>query len=804
VTATSERLELRVIPPKERRSLTFPAGPMPDIEAALAAPRVLAPELDRVTFDLHGVVTPSLARRVERRLKQLVGIIDARVDEVAQRLVVRLLQHQVKPGFVAALLADDSITAVRIAEDDPTRVRANVVHSARRLTKATVRSLVLLALTGLAALVTALDGVFNEQARAIALNTEALLATALLAWSARPTLDRALRRLGEGRPTPDSLPLAVGFGLYAASVGVFFTGGTPAFFASVLLVTVTIVGDWIGHRFRRNARAPLLAVRASIEADAVVAQPGGFYTVRPQDVSVGDTLLVRAGGGLSTSETGGATIAADGMCVGGDGVMVGPAFGGTSPSPEQVSAGSEVIAGATLTEGVIAVRVTAPNPRSSVARIADLVEAMGEHRALEGGGRPSQDQTWFEARTAWAVVIVSFAVLGASASVLMAGGDSPSLMEGAWGAALAVLAAGAPLAAARLWDPALLVTIGEALRRGVLVRDLRAAYRLAKLRRLFIERTGTLTAGKPEVEGWCMADGVERDRVLGLVLALEDKQRHPVARSLRALASESLEDVNAAPTLTSLETLKGRGVRARLKADPDTVVRLGGLGFMREEGIALEAPIGDLPTPEHGAIMRPDLAADDSPHTVVYLTEGEQVLARFHLFDPVRPDARRAVQELEDTGLELGLFTGDTLRAAQKVAEITSIPVAVANRDAAGLNAFIAEQTATDGEEVGAVTHASHVGEARRAAGTSIVLGAGIGAAGYDDDVVVMRNDLTALTEAIALSRMTRWRVRLATTLLTGYTLSTCYLAAAGDLPFVAACLASLAITKAITWLSSR
>ncbi len=733
-------LQLELLEPERPEARTVEE--LPDVMEVLNAPARRPPHLDRVLFRLHGLLEPSQARRIERRLLALSGVVEARVNDRLDRLHVSLIGRKHEQGFLVSLLEGYGVIATVPGEEQ--RRLALERATERRVLEITARRTLWLALPALAmGLVHDYALGLNLQLRAIALDIQAVLTVGLVMWAALPSIGRAIRRALAGRPTADLLPMVTGLGLFAASIVIFFTGGRPQFNAIVLAIGGAVWLEAMGSRLRDAARTPLRALRARLPEEAQVLQPGGPATVLADDVTVGDVVIVRES----------MIVPADGVALAGEAVLDGGRAFGTA-SRLQCIAGDKVWAGMRVESGALAVRTSREARASSVARISQLLEEVG------------QSQAWLGSRTRRFVRGVSVLAIMVAVAILVGryivDGTMGTLTHGAIHAALTALLAAAPLAAARLYDPTLLATIGVGVDRGILFRDTRAAEALAEVRAMVFDKTGTLTVGRPEVEGWVLAEDADRAQVLGLVLSLEGEDDHPVARALASFAKVGLEDVNLAPELGSREAQPGRGILA-YTADGNEV-RLGNRELMLEAGIALE----DGPSTVTGDAVRgnPAVDSEDSTHTVVYLSVNRQVLARFHLYDPVRSGVRKDLERLVKMGIRLSVVTGDSERSARAVAEVAGIGQVTGGLSGEEMQGWLRAQRQRASGRVALVADGWQDAESRKAADVSVLFGTGMAVGALEDDVTILRAELTSLVEAVRLARRARTTARRAGLLL--------------------------------------
>lgn len=768
-------LDLAVLPAPAPRAVG--GGPAPTLREALQPPAAAPPVLDRLAFVLHGVLEAAVARRIERRLMRLRGVEEARVDDAYERLTLSVLDRPLDPQLVVALLADDGVTAAPVAEDDHGSARRRVARRGAALRRVALRTTVLVALGLVAGGVHDAWAAFNEQVRAIALNGQLILTGAVVLWGARPAITGAFAAAFAGRLAAELLPVLVGIGLFAGGVAVFVSGGQARFEAPLLVLGGVVWGQSLGWALQAAARRPLLALRASLGATVEVLQVGGLFRLAPQGLAVGDTLIVREGGLLP----------ADGVVAEGAASLSGGPLAEVGP-PRQVLPGDAVWGGQRVERGAAAVRVLRPSHQSALAVIASR---------LEGAGA---DDPWLAARGRRAAALVagaSVAVAAAVFAVRMGADASPGgLDHGALRAALAVLVAAAPGAAARLLDPTLVAAVARGLARGLRFRDAQAVYALSRVREMHCDRTGVLAHAAPTLAGWCLAPGVDRGEVLATVAALEAGSRHPVGAALATLAAEAASSAGApSVSLVSLETVPGQGKVGRRR--DGVAARLGSARLIEGAGVAL-AP-GACEVAGHGEVGPAGVDGAACADTLAYLALDARVVARFHLRYPVRAAARPALGGLRGHGAIPGVFTGDHAAAARRVSEITSAVVSTSGADDDALAAWLAARERRRPGRVAVVAGPDRATKVRRAASVSVLFDAGLEARDLRDDLTVTGPALGSLADAVALARRARRKATAMAAAVALYAAATWGLAAADALGLEVAALGSLAVTAAVS-----
>jgi cation transport ATPase len=747
------------------------SAPLFALRLAPAAPQIAAappgipqgPSLGaaaRARFRLEGVLSAACARRIERHLSALPGILGARVDDEEHLMVVYLASRWTVAAlaYEAAVAPDIAVTPLDQPAPPEPRWRILPRHVVGRTLMVSIVGLIV-------GLVDKIGYGLDPELRSIALDLQAVITTALVGWAARPLILGAARGVAGGRLGELALPLLLGSALYVVSLIAFFRGGTPVFEVTLVAIGGAAWLELDGSRLRRRLRERLGGRMASGASHAHLLIGGAVHELPAESVVAGDRVVVREGDVVPTDAT----------------VRRGEielANGAHGP-------GASVAGGAHVEGGEAVLEARIDQPASSMAQAA---------RRLAATGRADR---WLAARAGRAVVLFALASVVFAAGLFIVTwaieGSPGGIEAGALGTALAILAAAAPVAVARTRGLGLYVALTRAAERGVAFRSPRAVARLGDVSELIFEKTGTVTEGRPHLVATVVDPDVNPERVMRLVRELERGLDHPIARELSRVAVERVgPPARDAALVATRQTIRGYGVVGYLRSG--AVVRVGNRELLRSVGIELfdGRCVG-------GQGVRSGLAAVDSaeaPETVVYLTEGTEVLARFHLEDPVRPDAREQLRRLRAVGVDVTLVTADGAPCARKAAEEAGCARFVGDLTGADAPDFVAARRRESGGLVAAVGDGFEDEELQRAADVGIVIGAG---PATDAEVVVAEPDLAALVDAIDAAKEARTRARFALGLIAFYTIAASAAAASVvEAPLWAFAAASLVVSLAI------
>jgi P-type Cu2+ transporter len=455
-----------------------------------------------------------------------------------------------------------------------------------------------------------------------------VLGTVVFVYGGWPFLEGGLseaRARQPGMMLLISLAILVGFGASAASaLGLF---DLEFWWELALLIVIMLLGHWLEMRALGQASGALDALAALLPDEAERVVGDRVETVAAGDLAVGDLVLVRPGG----------RVPADGRIVEGDAELDESMITGES-RPVAKRPGDRVVAGTVVTDSAIRVRVEAVGEETALAGIRRLVEqaqASGS-RAQALADRAAGLLFWFAVASALVTVVVWLAL-----------GQPDQAVE----RTVTVLVIACPHALGLAIPLVIAISTGLAARNGILVKDRLALERMRTVDAVLLDKTGTLTTGRPRVAGVAAVDGDERG-LLAVAGAVEADSEHPLARAI--VAEARARTGGDLPEATGFRAMTGRGVQARVDG---ATVAVGGPALLRELDVAEPEELAD------------QLAGWRRRGATVLFVVGDHKLAgALALEDTVRPESRQAVDQLHRLGKRVVMITGDARQVAEAVA----------------------------------------------------------------------------------------------------------------------------------------
>ena len=539
-----------------------------------------------------------------------------------------------------------------------------------------------------------------------------VMTAVIVAWAGRGIYVSALRALGHGTTNMNTL-VSLGTGVafaYSAYATIAPAPGWQVYFDAVLLIVgFLLLGKSLESRAKRRALSALdsLSRLRPVNARRIV---DGVETVVPlEEVKPGDSIAVLPGERFPVDATiiEGRTTVDESMLTG-------------ESTPLSREVGGRVLAGSLNYDGAVVCRAESLGEATVLAQIARMVDQAQSSRA-------PMERLADRASAVFVPVVLGLALV-TFAAWLIAAHSLPLALANT----VAVLVIACPCAMGLAVPAALTVAVGRGAQLGVLFKGGEALERLAHLNVVVLDKTGTITVGRPVLEAVHGFAGHSENDLLRIAAAAEERSNHPLAHAMidaakaRGLKWPPAEDVQILP---------GRGLTARMEGRD---CLLGNEALLGEFGIALP---GDVAAPEPG-VTRLLLAMDG------------KVAGYFDARDALRPDAASAVAALRKEGLRVMMLTGDSAAAAAPIAAQAGITEVEAGLDPAGKLARIRELQKS-GLRVAMVGDGINDAAALAQADAGIAMGSGADLAQEAGDVLLLRAQPAAIPAALELARET-------------------------------------------------
>ena len=720
VNLATERADIRLNRPVDRMAL-------------IQAIEKVGYDVPQGTIELAigGMTCASCVGRVEKALKAVPGVTEAVVNLATERATVRgvasvqdLIAAVDKVGYEASPV-DTSMQADEEAAEKKDAERAELK---RDLTLAAVLALPVFVLEmgshmipGMHEWVASTIGIQQSWYLQFVLT---LLVLAIPGWRFYEKGFPALFRLG---PDMNSLvavgtAAAFGYSMVATFAPSLLPAGTVNVYyeAAAVIVALILLGRFLEARAKGRTSEAIKRLIGLQAKEAHVLRDGRIVDIPINDVAQGDIVEVRPGERVPVDGevTEGRSFVDESMITG-------------EPIPVEKAEGSTVVGGTVNQKGALTLRATAVGGQTMLAQIIRMVE--------QAQGSKLPIQAVVDKVTLWFVPAVMLAAV-LTFLVWLVFGPSPALSF-ALVNAVAVLIIACPCAMGLATPTSIMVGTGRGAEMGVLFRKGEALQLLKDAKVVAVDKTGTLTEGRPVLTDLEIADGFDRNQVLAKVAAVESRSEHPIAR---AIVESAVEGGIALPTMTDFDSVTGMGVRATVDG---ARVEVGADRFMRELGLDV------------GGFARTAERLGNEGKSPLYASIDGRLAAIIAVADPIKSSTPAAIAALHQLGLKVAMITGDNARTAQAIAKQLGIDEVVAEVLPEGKVEAVRRLKASHGQ-IAYVGDGINDAPALAEADVGLAIGTGTDVAVESADVVLMSGNLQGVPNAIALSKATIGNIR--------------------------------------------
>ena len=680
----------------------------------------------KLKFTVTGMTCAACSARVEKVTKSVNGVENAEVNLLSGTMSVQTQNADVA-GEIIGAVCDAGYGAALVGETSSKKTQdpSDLQQMKRRILGSAFFLAVLMYFTMGHMVGLPLPHWYHGQENALVAALLQFLLTLPVVILNIAYFTHGLRSLWHRSPNMDSL-IAVGSGAaliygvsallriaYAMGHGewdvVAFYSQNLYFESAAMILTLITLGKFLETRAKGKTGDAIRALMDLRPETATVLRDGTEITIPAQQVQVGDVVVVRSGG----------RIPVDGIVVEGRAAVDQSALTGESV-PVEKEVGDSVAAATINTAGFLKFRAQKVGEDTTLQQIIRMVEEAS-------GSKAPIARMADKIAGVFVPVVMGIAVLAFAIWMILGKGLEFSLTT-----AIAVLVISCPCALGLATPVAIMVGTGKGATMGVLFKNGAALEQLHNVNTVVLDKTGTLTTGKPVVTDVL----AQCDDLLQIAAALEKQSEHPFAKAIL----ERSVDLQI-PEVTGFETLPGRGVSGTIAG----VQCFGGNGkLMQERGIAV---------PEH-----PKLA--EQGKTPLYFATAEGVyLGAIAAADSLKSDSAQAVATIEKLGVKVIMLTGDNEKTANAIAKEAGIQQVISDvlpTEKAGVIQKLQQQ----GKRVLMVGDGINDAPALALADVGMAIGAGTDIAMESADVVLMNSSLTGVGNAIALSKATIRNIR--------------------------------------------
>ncbi|KND48124.1 MAG: cadmium-translocating P-type ATPase [Parcubacteria bacterium C7867-006] len=511
--------------------------------------------------------------------------------------------------------------------------------------------------------------------------------------------------------------IAVGItAAYGFSVLLTLIGSADSYYeAAAMLITFVLFGHWMEMKSRRGTTDALQALFNLVPPQARIFKDGKEIMVSTSDIQLGDIIILKPGD----------KVPVDGEIIEGETAIDESLVTGES-IPTTKNTGDQVIGGSINTTGSVKFKATKIGKDTALARIVRMVE---EAQNSKAPGQRIADK------------FAKYLVIVAVGSGLLVFGIwyfivGSSLIL-ALSFAIATIVIACPDALGLATPTAVAVGTGLGAKHNILIKDAPTLEQVSKIQAIVLDKTGTLTIGKPKVTDIATINGYDENEALRLIGAVEVKSSHPLAEAV--LNEMKKRGLTLPESVEKFENISGLGVKAVVEGKN---VLIGTIKLMKESNIVL----GDLEKKINEFLERGE--------TIMVLAVDGSVKAVIGAQDPIKPNSIKAVKNLKDLGIEIVMITGDNKTTAEKVATQIGIGRVFSEVMPADKASYV-KKLQQEGKFTAMVGDGVNDAPALAQADVGIAIGAGTDVAIETAKVVLMKSDPLDILRAITLSKAT-------------------------------------------------
>ena len=661
----------------------------------------------KVRFQIEGMTCQACASRIEKVLNKKDFVAEAGVNFANEEAQVVFDADKVSAQDIAAIIEKTGFSAKEKTDTlPPTETEPHIGWRLWLLLAINIPFLV-----GMAGMM------IGRHDWMIPPIWQFALASVVQLWLAIPFYKSAWASIKGGLANMDVLVTIGTVSIYLYSIYMLFFSPHAAhgmahvyFEAGVMVIGFVSLGKFLEHRTKKSSLNSLGLLLKLTPTQVNVQHEGEWKQLPIDQVQIGD--LIRANHGER--------IAADGIIESGSGWADESHLTGES-NPEEKKAGGKVLAGALMTEGSVVYRAT---QLGSQTLLGDMMNALSEAQ----GSKAPIARVADKAAAVFGPAVVGIALLTFIATWLVKGDWTVALMH-----AVAVLVIACPCALGLATPAAIMVGMGKAVKHGIWFKDAAAMEEAAHVDAVVLDKTGTLTEGRPQVAAvYCVPDsGFDEDALYRIAAAVEQNAAHPLARAIVSAAQARGLDI---PAAQNAQTIVGAGITAEVE----------GVGLVK----AGKLDFADLKLPEN--------LSDDVWRiaSIVAVSVNGKPIGAFALADALKTDTAEAIGRLKKHGIDVYIMSGDNQGTVEYVAKQLGIAHAFGNMSPRDKAAEVQKLKAT-GKTVAMVGDGINDAPALAAANVSFAMKGGADVAEHTASATLMQHSVNQLADALLVSQAT-------------------------------------------------
>ena len=662
----------------------------------------------RVRFQIEGMTCQACASRIEKVLNKKDFVAEAGVNFASEEAQVVFDDSQTSAADIAKIIEKTGYGAKEKTEDALPQPEETTHVSWRLWLLLAINIPFLIGMAGM---------MIGRHDWMIPPLWQFALASVVQLWLAIPFYKSAWASIKGGLANMDVLVTIGTVSIYLYSVYMLFFSPHAAhgmahvyFEVGVMVIGFVSLGKFLEHRTKKSSLNSLGLLLKLTPTQVNVQRDGEWKQLPIDQVQIGD--LIRANHGER--------IAADGIIESGSGWADESHLTGES-NPEEKKAGGKVLAGALMTEGSVVYRAT---QLGSQTLLGDMMNALSEAQ----GSKAPIARVADKAAAVFVPAVVGIALLTFIATWLVKGDWTVALMH-----AVAVLVIACPCALGLATPAAIMVGMGKAVKHGIWFKDAAAMEEAAHVDAVVLDKTGTLTEGRPQVAAvYCVPDsGFDEDALYRIASAVEQNAAHPLARAIVSAAQARGLEI---PAAQNAQTVVGAGITAEVE----------GVGLVK----AGKAEFAELKLPEN--------LSDDVWRiaSIVAVSANGKPIGAFALADALKADTAEAIGRLKKHNIDVYIMSGDNQGTVEYVAKQLGIAHAFGNMSPRNKAAEVQKLKAA-GKTVAMVGDGINDAPALAAANVSFAMKGGADVAEHTASATLMQHSVNQLADALLVSQAT-------------------------------------------------
>ncbi len=661
----------------------------------------------KVRFQIEGMTCQACASRIEKVLNKKDFVESAGVNFASEEAQVVFDDSQTSAADIAKIIEKTGYGAKEKTEDALPQPEETAHVSWRLWLLLAINIPFLIGMAGM---------MIGQHDWMIPPLWQFALASVVQLWLAIPFYKSAWASIKGGLANMDVLVTIGTVSIYLYSVYMLFFSPHAAhgmahvyFEVGVMVIGFVSLGKFLEHRTKKSSLNSLGLLLKLTPTQVNVQRDGEWKQLPIDQVQIGD--LIRANHGER--------IAADGIIESGSGWADESHLTGES-NPEEKKAGGKVLAGALMTEGSVVYRAT---QLGSQTLLGDMMNALSEAQ----GSKAPIARVADKAAAVFVPAVVGIALLTFIATWLVKGDWTVALMH-----AVAVLVIACPCALGLATPAAIMVGMGKAVKHGIWFKDAAAMEEAAHVDAVVLDKTGTLTEGRPQVAAvYCVPDsGFDKDALYRIAAAVEQNAAHPLARAIVSAAQARGLEI---PAAQNAQTVVGAGITAEVE----------GVGLVK----AGKAEFAELTLPEFSDGIW-DIAS------IVAVSVDNKPIGAFALADALKTDTAEAIGRLKKHGIDVYIMSGDNQGTVEYVAKQLGIAHAFGNMSPRDKAAEV-QKLKTAGKTVAMVGDGINDAPALAAANVSFAMKGGADVAEHTASATLMQHSVNQLADALLVSQAT-------------------------------------------------